>query len=50
MNKKEKEKDLLEKTTDEVIADIFHPKVAEHLRKHIKKHEEKLKDKNKQKQ
>ena len=40
--KKRMNKKLMEMTADEVMAHVFHPKVAEHLRKHVEKqHEEK---------
>jgi hypothetical protein len=44
---KKKNKDLLDMTADEVIADIFHPKVAKHLRKHVKEHTKKIEEKEK---
>jgi hypothetical protein len=47
MKEKKKEKDLLEKTADEVMADIFHPNVAKHLRKHVEKHAKKIEEKQK---
>jgi hypothetical protein len=38
---KKKVKHPKDMTADEAIAHVFHPKVAEHLRKHVKKLSEK---------
>jgi hypothetical protein len=46
---KKQEKDLLEMTADEVIADVFHPKVAEHMRKRVEEHARKVEAKEKRK-
>jgi hypothetical protein len=47
MKRQKKVKNPLEMTADEVIADIFHPKVAEHLRKHVEEHTKKIEEKEK---
>jgi hypothetical protein len=44
---KKKKKDLLDMTADEVIADVFHPKVAKHLRKHVEEHSKRVEEKEK---
>ena len=37
---KKKTKHPKDMTTDEVMAHVFHPKVAKHLRKHVEKEPE----------
>ena len=47
IKKEEKKKTLSEMTADEVMAYIFHPKVAKHLRKHVEEHRKKVEEKEK---
>ena len=47
MKKKKVGKKFWDRPADDIIADVFHPEVAKHLRKHVEEHARRIEEKEK---